>query len=498
MNLEVLKNEDRLMNLEVLKNEERLMNFILFLLNSIIPVVAFIYVMLFNKGTWIDAVVLIVSVIGIFTKVFEKLLGEYAKYVYVSIIPVIGAMVIAVGNDGVFGAMVDAYFLVSLLSIPYYNLNVIKVNAIMTVVPNAICLICFPSGFMKMYTISIWIFIMLVYALFLVGSVFIATRARRLFKKVETKENELENLLSSVRGTFENLQESSKQIFESVSGVELLLKEVVCSTEEISASANLQIQEVNGSVEIFNELNEGILQSEHSLNKTVENMNQLKEKNDEGINSIQQLSKKFDKNIESTKEASNEIATLLNKSSLIGEIIDSINQIAQQTNLLALNAAIEAARAGEAGRGFAVVADEINNLSSESSGATCKIDEILKDIIKTISHISEIMEGNYVIVEESHEQLANTVDVFENILKSSQMVIQVTDGLKHNLSRISAIKDKLKTSMEQVETMSKQAAGSTAEVSSSTMNQADGISRILKSMESVQKGMEELATILYN
>lgn len=41
------------------------MKLILFLFDTIVPVVAFAYVMLFNGGTWIDAVVLIMSVLGI-------------------------------------------------------------------------------------------------------------------------------------------------------------------------------------------------------------------------------------------------------------------------------------------------------------------------------------------------------------------------------------------------------------------------------------------------
>lgn len=486
------------MELDMLKNEEKLMNFIMFLFDTIIPIVAVAYVLLFNGGTWIDTIALSMCVCSILVKLFEKPLGQYAKYLYSSIIPVLGAITIAVGNDGVFGAMTNAYFLVTLLTVPYYNVNLIKVNAIVTIVPNAILMVIFPQAFLKMHTASIWVFILMVYALFLIACVFIAMRALAMMSNVEEKEKRVEQLLAGVKTAFDKLQESSSSIFESISGVKELSQEIVSSTQEISASADLQIREVNGTVEIFNELDEGISHSQNSVNETVENMNRLKEKNDEGIASIEALSQKFDKNIQSTKEASDEITTLLKKSSLIGEIISSIRQIAQQTNLLALNAAIEAARAGEAGKGFAVVADEINNLSAESSKATQKIDDILKDIIETIEHTSNIMNNNCAIVEESHKQLDSTVEVFDMILQSSEAVIKVTDGLKGDLANIFAVKDKLHSSMEKVEVMSTQAAGSTSEISSSTVEQVEGIENILKAMESVQKGMDDLAAILNN
>ena len=490
------KLEGLFMELKVLKNEEKLMNRIMFLFNLCIPIVAFTYVMLFNGGTWIDAVALLISVLSLLTKALENVLGDKAKYVYVSILPIMGAIIIAVCNDGVFGAMTTAYFLVTVLSVPYYNLNVIKVNAAMTIIPNAIFMIISPSAYIKMHTASIWVFILMVFALLLITCSFITIRARNLFQNVEVKEAEEEHLLDTVKTTFDSLQNSTDSIFKAISGVEELSQEIVASTEEIAASADSQINEVTGSVSIFNELNDGIYQSQNDVEETIQNITILKSKNEEGIASIDTLSKMFDKNITSTQEATDEIVILLNKSELIGEIIGTINQIAKQTNLLALNAAIEAARAGEAGKGFSVVADEINNLSSESSKATQKIDEILKDITETIRHTSDIMNDNQTIVKESHAQLASTVDVFDTILQSSETVIKVTNELKNSLSSIFATKDKLKDAMNKVETMSKQVAESTSEISSSTVEQVSGVEDILDSMKGVQKGMEYLAAIL--
>ncbi len=484
------------MELEILKNEEKRMNMILFVFLDVIPIVAVVYVLLFNGGSSRDAVALAMVAASLLIKVFEKKLGAYAKYMYISVLPLFGALTLGVGTPGVFGAMVEAYFLVLFLAVPYYDLSVIKVCAAVTVGVNAIGLIIFRQAYLSMYTLPIWIFIIMVYVLAIAAAAFIVFRARSLFAAVEQKEGEVEELLENIRGAFEGLQESSQSIYDSLHNFEQSSSEIAASTEEISASVEQQIEQVEGSIQIFNDLDGRIGDSEARVLQTVENMKQLEEKNNEGIVSIGELSKKFSENIKATQVASEGMAELAQKSSSIGEIIDSISQIAKQTNLLALNAAIEAARAGEAGKGFAVVADEINALSGESSSATQKIDAILKDIIATIDDTNKVIDRNTVIVRESSDKLDDTVKIFDTMLKSSEQVIEETDKLQGELSGIVEIKERLLDAMTQVEKISQISVQGTTEISSSTQQQVTGVETILSSMAKVQAGIDRLANIL--
>ncbi|NWF70064.1 MAG: hypothetical protein HXY40_13340 [Chloroflexi bacterium] len=74
------------------------------------------------------------------------------------------------------------------------------------------------------------------------------------------------------------------------------------------------------------------------------------------------------------------IASLVQLTQRVDEIISSVSEIATQSNLLALNASIEAARAGVHGRGFAVVAEEVRSLSQQSTQAARQVREILAQI----------------------------------------------------------------------------------------------------------------------
>ena len=67
----------------------------------------------------------------------------------------------------------------------------------------------------------------------------------------------------------------------------------------------------------------------------------------------------------------------------IGDIVQTINLIADRTNLLSLNASIEAARAGEHGRGFAVVAEEIRALADRAGDASADIAKIVRGLQST-------------------------------------------------------------------------------------------------------------------
>lgn len=325
-----------------------------------------------------DSIVLLM----VLASLIIKALGKFARYIYISILPVLGAVTIVLGTLGCFGAMVEAYFLILFLAIPYYDLSMIKVCSIVTIVPNVIAMIIFPQAYLIMYTTSIWIFAGMIYVL------------------------------------------ASKNIYDSLHGFEVSTTQIVASTEEISNSANMQIQQVEESIEIFNDLNKMIVNSEQRVEQTVEHMKMLKEKNDEGIRAITELAHKFHENIESTQKASQGVTLLVQNSSSIGEIIESIGQIAKQTNLLALNVVIEAARAGEAGKEFSVLSDEINSLSSESSTATQKIDTILKDIIFTVKEITKLMDSNNTIPNESNVKLDDTVQI---ILDSME---KVQDGMQ--------------------------------------------------------------------
>ncbi len=484
------------MNLNILQNEEKQMNFIMFLANTFIPVVAFTFVMLFLGGTMMDAIVFLMSLFGILTKLFEKKLGRIAKYLYVSILPVVGAVVIVFANDGKFGAMTQAYFLILVLSIAYYDKSVVLVNAVVTVAVNAIAMIIFPDSYLLMHNLPVWIFIMLVFMLGVMTAYVISMRTYKLFETVETKEEKMADLIENVNDAFDNLKESSANIYGSLDAFSSLSQKIADTTKRIASDSDVQTLEVTGSLALFNDLADKLSISEEKVNTTVVHMNTLKENNDTGIASIEELTEKFQENIESTEHASKEIEILSEKSALIGNIIDTISGIAEQTNLLALNAAIEAARAGEAGKGFAVVAEEIKKLSEQSAVSTNKIDEILKEIVSIVQSTRDTMNHNSSIVSESAGRLNITVDVFKTMIESSKEVVGIIGELSRELQNISDLKENMHSSMEKLADISENAAESTKEISTSTEEQVVSVEAVMEAMESVQKSIDNLSRIL--
>jgi len=148
------------------------------------------------------------------------------------------------------------------------------------------------------------------------------------------------------------------------------------------------------------------------------------------------------------------------ESKKISGIIDEIDAIAFQTNLLALNAAVEAARAGEYGAGFAVVADEVRNLAQRVAASARNS----KDLIEVA--VSGVQEG---------------------IARLDKVAGQVAQALDHS--------KKTGILVEEISTASMQQAEGIGQINTTTAEMGTGVQKLAAGSEEVAAASETVTNL---
>ncbi|KMQ50334.1 type IV pilus biogenesis protein PilJ [Chitinispirillum alkaliphilum] len=170
------------------------------------------------------------------------------------------------------------------------------------------------------------------------------------------------------------------------------------------------------------------------------------------------------------KQVAQSIMNLNEQSQMVGQITDSVNDLADATNILSVNASIEAAKAGEQGKGFSVVAQEIRSLAIRSKQATTNIRQILSDIQKATSTSVLITEQAGKKVDSGVQQSFQAKEAIEvlsnNITEAAQAATQIAASSSQQLAGM----DQMAEGMSSINQATQQNVSSLKELESAMRN----------------------------
>ena len=209
-------------------------------------------------------------------------------------------------------------------------------------------------------------------------------------------------MMSSISNTASNLASSANML-------NVVSEQTASNSEEVAAQAGTVVTACEEMVAT----SAGIAEN---CNAAASSSKQGSDLVTDGVAVVQETVTGMNRIAERVRETAATLQRLGARSDQIGEIVGTIEDIADQTNLLALNAAIEAARAGEQGRGFAVVADEVRALAERTTKATKEIAQMIKAIQNETTGAVSAMEEGVSEVERGTTDAAKSGTALDHIL----------------------------------------------------------------------------------
>lgn len=166
--------------------------------------------------------------------------------------------------------------------------------------------------------------------------------------------------------------------------------------------------------------------------------------------------------IKSQMEAIGEsVVQLSERSQAIGEVVATVNDLAEQSNLLAVNASIEAAKAGEHGRGFAVVAQEVRKLAELSKQATKQVRGLLREVQEATSKAAMTADRGNRAVEVGLAQSKSANEAIQELMeRSEETALAATQIAASNQQQLVGM-EQVKQAMQNIRQASGDIAAST-------------------------------------
>jgi methyl-accepting chemotaxis protein len=270
------------------------------------------------------------------------------------------------------------------------------------------------------------------------------------------------------------LKEAVGSISHSISELLAVASEVSAATSQTSAATS----ETTATVEEVRQT--AVLAQEKAAESSVL-AQEVVDMSKVGVMSAEKNYGHFEQILAEMDDVAQAIVQLNEHTQAVGEVMATVNDLAEQSNLLSVNASIEASKSGEAGKGFGVVAQEVKNLATQSKQAVAQVRNVL----------SEIQSASNVVVRAA-EQARGTIELGRSeaskAIQGINARVDVGNRSAEATSEISIASRQQLSGMEQIGL----AVASITEASSHSQAGMRQIELEVKRLQELASGLEHL------
>ncbi|MGQ9889078.1 MAG: methyl-accepting chemotaxis protein [Aggregatilineales bacterium] len=289
----------------------------------------------------------------------------------------------------------------------------------------------------------------------------------------------------NINNVLDRVQSITREIQQALKRVDDDTQAILGATSRQIAMANEQDAVVTETTATVNEVRATVTETAERAQSVAETAQVSVDVSRAGTEAVSEAIAGMELIRRRVEDIADNILVLSEHTQQIGEIIATVNSLADQSKMLALNASVEAARAGEEGKGFAVVALEVRNLADQNRDATVQVREILSEIqratnaaVMVTEEGSKGVDAGQLLVNRAGESIRDLSHAIEDAATAAMQIAastrQQTIGMDQLTQAMRTIKH------------------STAEMVTSTMQVEASIQRLRRVTDSVNQLLEEL------
>lgn len=305
-----------------------------------------------------------------------------------------------------------------------------------------------------------------------------------LSRNGNSREDDLYLLGNNLNDMVYNLRDMATQIRETAVNVASASTEILAATTQQIASISEQEAAVTQTMATVEEVRTTVKQTSDRAENVAEASRKSVDISVEGQQSVTNSIEGMQVIQQKVEGIAENILMLSERTQQIGEIIDTVNEIAAQSKLLALNASIEAARAGEEGKGFAVVAMEVRQLAEQSRDATDRVRDILNQIqqatntaVMVTEEGSKGAEAGMLLVQSAGQSIDDLSNTIEDASQAATQIAASTSQQNNGMEQLAQAMLSIQQASIQTAASSQQAERSARELNELARQMQDAISR---------------------